>query len=51
MHIKVMTDPQAYLRASAPRDTGAVNTDLARQLITGKLSAEAQASDTSRVRL
>merc|ERR1711998_327084 len=38
MHIRVMTDPQAYMRATVSRDAGAVNTDLARQLITGTIS-------------
>merc|ERR1711998_218453 len=42
MHIRVMTDPQAYMRATVSRDAGAVNTDLARQLITGTISAESQ---------
>lgn len=42
MHIRVMTDPQAYMRATVSRDAGAVSTELARQLITGKISAESQ---------
>ena len=42
MHIRVMTDPQAYLKTTGGGSGGAANTELARQLITGKLSAESQ---------
>ena len=42
MHIRVMTDPQAYLKTTGGGSGGAANTELARQLITGSLSAESQ---------
>ena len=49
MHIRVMTDPQAYLKTTGGGSGGAANTELARQLITGKLSAESQIAKALRV--
>ena len=48
MHIRVMTDPQAYMRATVAKDSSAVNTDLARQLITGTISAESQIANATK---